>query len=729
MPTPTRFSRLGEFVRHPGRLLHRDREPEACDLCEFSPNVQFSSNHPLEAWIESANKGCVYCQMVVLVTQALKDKHGIDITDGGKGTICLNGGEQSREAARCFITASKDNHTKMILLYNAFDTSLPLKDLPFDCHVSPSADSKACMDLVAQWLNQCNDNHEACNNKPPSSWMPTRLIDVGNGDGDMPKLVLREEVPKGHQFVALSHCWGKTQIIRTLTDNFASHREGIDPSALSKTFLHAIRLTRALKHRYIWIDSLCIIQDDKLDWEREGAKMAQVYGDAALVLAATSAGGGEEGFLVPRKTYFQGQVQVSNPTSKHKTSYTVNYRPLFRHAHRSAANTADGPLGSRAWCFQERALAKRFVSFGIDELTWECRSLNDCECDHVWLRRENAPGKHHPFLVENPDMDWMQLNKLAINAKLENASPRDLYFEWRQNVVHPYSHREITFDSDKLVALSAIASTFHDKLGAEEKYLAGLWRGDLIRGLAWSCVVPRMVTKNYFPSWSWASLNGTAFTSPGASVRGGGVTFTMALKHFNFENTCTVVDAQCVPASTINPHGSVEKGSYITLKGKLTPAVIEFHPRDSEGWKNVGSKAIGASEGSWEYCVKGMAGMVKTRYSLRPDTLLEGGQVTVAGGVDGGGLNETITTATRSSWTQEGVAPPGRTESAEYPAWCFLLGTYKSMETRGSIILVLGRSLADADKFERLGLFEIDLGYKDEATAFGEWEESVVTLV
>lgn len=585
------------------------------------------------------------------------------------------------------------------------------------------------MDLVTQWLNQCRENHEVCNKKPSSSWVPTRLIDVGDGPDDMPKLVLREQVPKGHQFVALSHCWGKVQILKTLTDNFASHREGIDPSTLPTTFLHAIRLTRALKHRYIWIDSLCIIQDDKLDWEREAAKMAQVYGDAALVLAATSAGSGEEGFLVPRKTYFQGQVEVSQPKSSRGTSYMVSYRPLFRHAHRTSADSADGPLGSRAWTFQERALAKRFVSFGRDELTWECRSLNDCECDHVWLRREKVPGKHHPFLVENPDMDWMQLNKLAIDVKLENASPKDLYFEWRQNVVHPYSHREITFDSDKLVALSAIASTFQAKFGTDEQYLAGLWRGDLVRGLAWFCIVPRMVSKNYFPSWSWASLNGTAPIMPGAAVRGGGgVTFTMALKHFNFENTCVVLDSRCVPASTINPWGSVERGAFITLEGKLTPAVIEFHPRDSDGWKNVGSKAIGASDGSWEYCVKGMGGMMETRYSLRPDTLLVGGEIALVGEVDGG-VTEAMATATRSSWNEEGVLPPSRTEPVEYPAWCFLLGTYKSMQTRGSIILVLGRSLTDADKFERLGLFEIDLGYKDEATVFEEWEESVVTLV
>lgn len=70
--------------------------------------------------MESAKTGCIYCQMVVLVTLDLKEKHGVDITDNGKGTICLNGGEESREAARCFITASKDDHAKMILLYNAF---------------------------------------------------------------------------------------------------------------------------------------------------------------------------------------------------------------------------------------------------------------------------------------------------------------------------------------------------------------------------------------------------------------------------------------------------------------------------------------------------------------------------------------------------------------------------------------------------------------------------------
>lgn len=618
-----------------------------------------------------------------------------------------------------------------LLTFTTIDTGTPrpLKGLSFDRHVSPSADSDECFNLIKHWVTQCRDHHEECNGKSPSNWIPTRLVDVGNGsDGDMPKLVLRQDVPQSSQFLALSHCWGKTRLLQTKTDNILDHCVAL--KGLPPTFAHACRLTKALGFRYIWIDSLCIIQDNRLDWEREAAKMGEVYSEAALVIAASSANSSDEGFLNPRKDDYQGQVEVRDPSSHSiwsRKSYTVHYRRSIFHTSRTSLNPGTGLLGTRAWTFQEQALARRFVSFGPRELSWECRSFTDCECDLAWARRDpNQAGteaEKEAYLKGNPDSEWMQLVKLSFDDMLEKGTRIDLYFEWRKNVLEPYTYRQITKSSDKLAALAAIATAFYSKLGPDEEYLAGLWRGDLVRGLGWFTNLERAVSDSYFPSWSWASLDtgpNVDSTVPGFPPHGGSVEFPMPWKHSTYESPCVVVDVGCVPASTIMPFGSVKTGAFVKLKGMFSSAVVEFYPRSSDGWAMMARKSMNA-RGSCHYGLRGMGGSDKV-YNVKVDVFLEEAIIQ-----DTGSSHTGRTTAIRSlKITREENLP---TVHTEYPVWCFLLGTYKAGPTRGSIVLVLGRSLVDPDAFERLGMVEMDIGYNTEAAAFEGWEERTVKIV
>ncbi|KAF4427555.1 hypothetical protein CGGC5_v014487 [Colletotrichum fructicola Nara gc5] len=217
----------------------------------------------------------------------------------------------------------------------------------------------------------------------PDHPLPTRVLDV---TANPPKLVITANLSqKDERYIALSHCWGPSQPLRTLKMNIGLHQDGIDLSSMPQTFKDAVAVTRYLGMRYIWIDSLCIVQDDVLDWEYEAARMADVYGFAYLVLGASSASDGTKGFL-GRRHYSGGSVTVPCSASPRKFS-KIHYRPVLNHRKALFYANFDGPLSERGWAFQERALAKRFVSFGEFELQWACRSLEDCECDEFDLRK------------------------------------------------------------------------------------------------------------------------------------------------------------------------------------------------------------------------------------------------------------------------------------------------------------------------------------------------------
>jgi hypothetical protein len=93
-------------------------------------------------------------------------------------------------------------------------------------------------------------------------------------------------------YIALSHCWGQTAIVRTTKATFARRKQGIDISLLPPAFRDAIDIACRLDVRYLWIDSLCIIQDDQLDWQTKSARMSTIYQQTLLTISAGLSGHG-----------------------------------------------------------------------------------------------------------------------------------------------------------------------------------------------------------------------------------------------------------------------------------------------------------------------------------------------------------------------------------------------------------------------------------------------------
>jgi hypothetical protein len=397
--------------------------------------------------------------------------------------------------------------------------------------------------------------------------LPTRVIDVGN-----PGLV-RLIVPNSTmgRYVCLSHCWGGHHPLKTTKENLSSHLHSIPPERIPKTYQDAAEFTRLMGIRYLWIDSLCIIQDSTEDWEQQSALMCSVYENCYVVIAATSAKDATEGFL---KTKERGNFEIRGETTANvpyqilglgvyphpKNNYDAHHGPrwpLYQH------EAQRWPLISRGWVFQERLLAPRVVHFTSDEILWECRECNVCQCGG--------------FKVADREV-WQ--NKTYFRRILEAGENDGLVAGW-QALVENFSSLKLSRDTDKLPAISGLAKKMAQRRPGA-RYLAGLWDDSLELDLLWVNLDASLGDGHPMPvdwrapSWSWASIN-SAVTFPlrqGTNTRFAGRTVIVE-KYF------TIHEAKSCP-STVDSTGQVESAT-LTITCCIFPASLEPIGKDSSG--------------------------------------------------------------------------------------------------------------------------------------------------
>lgn len=199
--------------------------------------------------------------------------------------------------------------------------------------------------------------------------LPTRVIDVGIDDNSI-RLVETARGPKnGAPYIVLSHTWGMTDFLKLRTSNIVDLTTSIAYTALPASFQDAVRITRALGVKYLWIDALCIIVDDEKDKGVEIARMQDVFGHAYCRIAATSRTCMEDGVLGPR----QPRDAVKLPTSYGVPLYVAEDIDDFH------TDVETSTLGSRAWVLQERALSRRTIYFTPTQVYWECGNGVVCE--------------------------------------------------------------------------------------------------------------------------------------------------------------------------------------------------------------------------------------------------------------------------------------------------------------------------------------------------------------
>ena len=228
------------------------------------------------------------------------------------------------------------------------------------------------------WINDCVENHGRCHENYPAH-CPTRLLDLVRfwSSGDI-VLVERVEDPDEYiPYTTLSHCWGASASgpLTTTLANIASRKERIRFDELPLTFQDAVITTRKLKIPYLWIDSLCIVQDSPSDWEQEAARMAKVYAGSICTLSALGSEDSNGGFfrVAEKETDFVFRYDLSLGSQR------IRVFPCEPND-----SVLDGPLMDRAWTLQERELSNRILHFSRNELLWECKTLR-ASVDLPWL--------------------------------------------------------------------------------------------------------------------------------------------------------------------------------------------------------------------------------------------------------------------------------------------------------------------------------------------------------
>ncbi|KAI0329378.1 HET-domain-containing protein [Cubamyces sp. BRFM 1775] len=427
----------------------------------------------------------------------------------------------------------------------------------------PNIGAPHVLALAKSCVEQCVHNHPRCQeaiphaNEPAS--LPTRLIDCS--DSDCLRILETNSHTPPEPYVAISYVWGGEQPHRTTMANLARYMVRLDNRDLPQTIRDAVRVTRALGVRFLWMDSLCIIQDCKEDMYRELARMRDVYRYAYVTIDAASSSSVKDGFLQDRRPLNANAMlpficpreptgQSAGKTARTGMVYlvndgdnTVDQRDVLTHGD----GHDSGYTGGRGWCLQEALLSTRSLVFTSETLQLRC-----------YTETCNVGGAKHDDERSLPRLpDATLLHDAKVHVERDSDEWKDIYSRW-WNIIRDYSGRSLTNPSDKLTAFAGLAQMFAPALGPD--YLAGLWRSSLLTDLLWwrnrgttNASAVRHPEKYRAPSWSWASVDGPLSST---SVSGRALAEVVA---------CSVS-----LQSEILPFGQVTGGS-IVLRAMLFP--------------------------------------------------------------------------------------------------------------------------------------------------------------
>jgi hypothetical protein len=351
----------------------------------------------------------------------------------------------------------------------------------------PDVGSETHLEVLREWI-RCCDSHHQCYPKH-LNFLPRRFLDVSGAESKTVRLV---DLGRGHsgsgKYVALSHRWGSPEQhakFCTYKSNIGDLKRGIKVKRLPKTFQDAIRITRGLHLQRLWIDSLCIVQDDQDDWEAESKLMGRVFSSAYCTIAASCASGSSDGFLKPRPPRRCVVIQRPGRGGAYAVCETID----------DFHNDVDlGELNQRGWVLQERALSRRTIYFTKKQSYWECGEGVRCE---TMTKMKNRKAS---FLGD---------------ANFPNAAEKyvkGMRIELFQDLYERYSRLALTFPSDRPIAIKGLETRLLDTFGTTGGY--GIFDIYLHRCLLWQRADKALKHMESFrggspvPSWSWMAYVG-----------------------------------------------------------------------------------------------------------------------------------------------------------------------------------------------------------------------------
>lgn len=374
------------------------------------------------------------------------------------------------------------------------------------------------MTFLKERLKTCQEQHEDC--QRDLTTRPTRLLRIEkskNSDESAESYIHLDDGTALCVYVSFSHCWGISQPLQLTKSTETALRAGISNRELPRTFRDAVAVCQQLGVSYIWIDSLCIRQDDPQDRAVEIATMHSVYTNAFCNLAATGASDSSIGFHFERKPIAHLPFRVP---SKLSGRLDWAFPPDW-----TSAVVSEGPLNKRAWVLQERLLSSRIVHFTRAGIYWEClthafseRSPHalrlgqpEASLTHSFFKRTLEYAQQYHRLLSDPAISRLRDSELQDLKNLLREARDTVQSVWMKQLAF-YTNCGITKDTDKLIALEGLSHWFRHDLGIKMTY--GLLDHRMVRELAWEVRTwppprkdPRVLPFWRAPTWSWASAD------------------------------------------------------------------------------------------------------------------------------------------------------------------------------------------------------------------------------
>lgn len=429
--------------------------------------------------------------------------------------------------------------------------------------------SARALGQVRAWLNICDKHHQCLKHSSAERSLPVLPTRVLYLEENSEKVYLLESQEKRAQYIALSHSWGKSHRLTLMKSNIVTLQSGIKLAEIPHTFRDAIIICRALGVQCLWIDSLCIIQDDPTDWEAESSKMSSVYMNAYLAVSALHSADDADGcfpsiaraskqipfpfvspdvvctgrptianavpLIIPKEStgskddsYNHAVLFSIHGTDDKKFYITNEWMPPSTELHEKRYGTFNfgasfdplkpEPLSSRGWVLQERLLSPRTLHYSEGQMYWECQNI---------VLGEDGSMLKRMFPQVQTIIESRQKAMQLISSPFDQH-PSYAADEWLK-LVEAFCMRKLTMEHDKLVAISGLARIVSESSGDE--YCAGLWKSNILNGMCWKkrAYVPRHHCSNEAhgntlpeaasanitlpaeyraPTWSWASVDG-----------------------------------------------------------------------------------------------------------------------------------------------------------------------------------------------------------------------------
>ncbi|KAF2093753.1 HET-domain-containing protein, partial [Rhizodiscina lignyota] len=511
-----------------------------CTQCIFESGKTWDFHHGnsdgLSASAVSRNseaQGCVFC------SRLFADLHGIvEAFNRPLYRWSIRKPGRTRESQDFIVIVFRPIHAVRGLAGGDIDIWLPerafylfaegsLGDLVREEDLGESTNSDPAWSRVTAWIDNCAKHHPTCNHRQSYlDFVPTRLLDLSTRRNGFVRLIETKGMSITGPYCTLSHCWGnvkENQFINLTAANIKQFlNEGISLEQISnRNFTEALEVCERLSVRYLWIDSLCIVQHseknksanakeqelEETDWHHEAPLMDQVYRHSHCNIAATASRDRNGGLFRARNLdHLRGDGELS--LARYHTSRKLGIfgDTVWRIVPSDywERELLDNVLYTRAWVFQERMLAPRILHFSKNQIFWDCGTLSACEV--------LPSGLPQPIdTISGTDRHWrqrLQDPSLPQQGPLAGEATDSLEQFWKR-AVQSYTKCNLTNGGDKLVAIWGVAKLVRAAL--DEEYCVGMWERNFKEQLAWrvaDCRTSSRPRPLRAPSWSWASMDG-----------------------------------------------------------------------------------------------------------------------------------------------------------------------------------------------------------------------------